>query len=279
VTGPVPPETDRLYHYTNLTGLLGILEQQRIFASDCRFVNDPRELRYGVETVGIPVFDKFGQTGSDPELVSSYIEGLERFLSPGSAPFLACFSTEGDQLSQWRGYGSESTVVSLGFSASALSEGLVLWNPGRSLRLLPVIYDEARAKAAFREVIPQKDGQLFRIPSGSGNLMATGHMYDVAITCKHPGFREESEWRIIASRVGLGVPEIDLVDVRLQNGRLVPYIEVALGNEDSPMPLEEIRFFPGADPDGGVRAGIEAALSKAGMEHVSVLGSTIPYRP
>jgi hypothetical protein len=192
---------------------------------------------------------------------------------------LACFSIKGDQLSQWRGYGSASTVVSLGFSASALSEGLVPWNQGRSLRLLPVIYDEARAKAAFREVIPQKDGRLFRIPSGSVNLMATGHMYDVAITCKHPGFREEKEWRIIASRVGLGVPGIDFVDVRLQNGRLVPYIEVALGNEDAPMPLEEIRFFPGADPDGNVRAGIEAALTKAGMGHVPVFGSTIPYRP
>ena len=46
---PRPPR--RLFHYTSAEGLLGILRDQRVWASDPEYLNDYTELRYGEELV------------------------------------------------------------------------------------------------------------------------------------------------------------------------------------------------------------------------------------
>src|ERR1035441_9565471 len=38
-----------LYHYTTAEGLLGILNEQAFWATDCEFLNDSSEMRYGLQ--------------------------------------------------------------------------------------------------------------------------------------------------------------------------------------------------------------------------------------
>jgi hypothetical protein len=40
----IPRQQDLLYHYTDAGGLMGILESQRLWASNAAYLNDPTEL-------------------------------------------------------------------------------------------------------------------------------------------------------------------------------------------------------------------------------------------
>jgi hypothetical protein len=48
---PESETPDRLYHYTDARGLLGILESRKLWASDVRLLNDARELDYAADLV------------------------------------------------------------------------------------------------------------------------------------------------------------------------------------------------------------------------------------
>ncbi len=40
-----------LWHYTNLSSLLGIIESKELWATDLRYLNDRTEFAYGLEQV------------------------------------------------------------------------------------------------------------------------------------------------------------------------------------------------------------------------------------
>lgn len=132
----------QLYHYTNQSGLIGILETQDLYASSYRFLNDAREIYYFrdlASVVLLPVFVTHTQTFLEKtpkakEAVDLWggVEAVARrdlnsflnslydvsFSSIGSRnenvhPFVLSFCAHKDeyerdngQLSQWRGYGA-----------------------------------------------------------------------------------------------------------------------------------------------------------------------------
>jgi hypothetical protein len=268
------PKNDLLYHYTDAVGLLGILKDKCIFATDCRFENDPGELRYGLEEVALPLL----REQPDAQTLTEFVETLATAPARAAAPYVACFSEHGDQLSQWRGYGWDRYTMSLGFSATALLSGLNGWNSPHPIRLVPVAYEVAQGRALFEDVI-LRGGTPRYIGSGSSRLWTEGDILDAAMACKHPKFSEEAEWRIIVSTRSLGgSPPQRPDDFRVKDGILLPYFKILLCSEGDVPPLKEVLFFPGSDPDGVVRGGIESALQACGYADVTVGPSAIPFR-
>jgi len=104
----------RLYHYTTLEGLTGILGSTGLWASDVRFVNDASELSYASALIGNEVVAAI----SESEAVRPHLHLHSEMANPfeiGRRPFVACFCEEGDLLSQWRGYRAAESGFSLGF--------------------------------------------------------------------------------------------------------------------------------------------------------------------
>lgn len=148
-----PPSV--LFHYTSAEGLMGILDSNRLWATDARFTNDPSEVRYATRTTNSAVEDilrkvdsgTVDQTGSfetimktvqDPltafftgikssirgllmskvdELTSGILDAFEGNLEV----YMVSFCGLGDLLSQWRGYGSQGGGYSIGFVAGDLA--------------------------------------------------------------------------------------------------------------------------------------------------------------
>lgn len=103
-------DSDILYHYTSADGLVGILRQHVLWASDSRCLNDTLEFRLGLSIA----LDTLGRhRGFQP--LRNWVEGVIDTWSRDAGLFVVCFSRDGDLLSQWRAYGRDGQGYCLGF--------------------------------------------------------------------------------------------------------------------------------------------------------------------
>ena len=112
----------RLYHYTDLAGLRGILRDRSLWCTQIYSLNDPSEIEYGLAVVK-RVIDNIISTGSTE---TAFLEKLKRFISmsygPLLDPYTISFSENDDLLSQWRAYANEGRGYSIGFEFSDLTQ-------------------------------------------------------------------------------------------------------------------------------------------------------------
>jgi hypothetical protein len=200
-----PPS--RLYHYTTLSGLLGITASHSLWASDVRYMNDASELSYAAELVSDVVTETLSEV--DNEVLRPVLPDRPDFANAfeyGVRPFVACFCEDEDLLSQWRGYRASETGYSLGMDLAALVAFEDL-PPNTYLR--KVVYDSAQQRNAVRDVVEvwlQRAASLLEPERG----LRAEHLFPYpaiwalqeALTehhlCfKHPAFAEEREWRLI----------------------------------------------------------------------------------
>jgi hypothetical protein len=206
----------RLYHYTTLGGLEGIIESGAVWASDVRFMNDSSELTYASDLINEVIAESIASVSND-ELREALPSGptYSNAFEHGLRPFIACFCETNDLLSQWRGYGEGDLGMSLGLR---LANG-PLDDLGPNSYLRKVIYDPIRQRELTRGAVnqwiataaammaagtPVKD--LFPYPAYWSLQDALAELY---LCFKHPSFEEEKEWRLIK-----------LVDVRAELSRL-----------------------------------------------------------
>jgi hypothetical protein len=86
-----------LYHYTTAQGLLGIMESNKLWATNVRFLNDPSEIDYAICIIRESL-------GSAP-LPANFRDQVNYRLDESEAEarvYVCCFCVEGDLLSQWR---------------------------------------------------------------------------------------------------------------------------------------------------------------------------------
>jgi len=209
------PSRPLLYHYTTLSGLLGIIANSSIWASDVRYMNDASELTYAAEMIAAVVAETL-ESVEDEALCSALPKrtGFANAFEHGSRPFVACFCEEHDLLSQWRGYRGDEPGFSLGMDVPGIARvgGLP---PNTHLR--KVIYDENEQAAAVRAVTKEWL-QVARLMIERGEDPSAvfpypaiwalqGALTEHHLCFKHPAFAEEREWRLIK-----------LVDVREEMG-------------------------------------------------------------
>ena len=121
ITQPVPKQ---LFHYTSMDGLRGILSSHSMFATDSLYLNDTTEIANSLPTVR-DVLSSSAKSLS-PKLVQTMLGLLEDEHSTGflssskSQYFILSFSTEGDDLQQWRGYGDDTHGACIGFDLQGL---------------------------------------------------------------------------------------------------------------------------------------------------------------
>lgn len=225
-----------LYHYTSLEGLLGILEDQKIWATHVRYLNDFSELKNAFEQQHIE------------HLVRSLLPAIaDKVTGEFTAPFLiaeesydvfvASFTHDevnerdsnllpGDRLSQWRAYAGNSSGFSLGFDPRGLMQGLrrSRVNSGHAIAsLLRCKYSNAEKMQIAKKIgegrskiiddvlkmyLDEFQRQEKREPDqAEGHMLksrALSHVLGAAATdyylqaagFKSPSFSEEHEWRI-----------------------------------------------------------------------------------
>lgn len=283
-----------LWHYTDANGLRGILESDRLWATNTRFLNDSTEFSYGIDlaTRALAAHDA---SANQPE-TRRFLKGLSDprkriihdFLDRTAVLFVTCFCTDGDLLSQWRAYSGQDSAggYALGFETPGALPAWAQTAPGgHDLALRKVLYDPVEQEAVLQELISVMVAILEVDPTDVARQNAFArHLVDglveAATWCKHPAFKEEQEWRLVYLRSS-DVQQLPLLH-RPGRGLVVPYVQLdvprGVGVNHDHLPITRINCGPSPDPDLKQR-GVGSLLStQPHHRDVTVEGSPAPLR-
>lgn len=107
-----------LYHYTSLSGAMAIIEQRSLRTTEAQFFSDAAEIKH---TVNLLRAGMRSEVFLSPLLERELLIWLSEQLLGGHLRFIACFTANGNLLSQWRSYCPPAKGVSLGFSAGKVT--------------------------------------------------------------------------------------------------------------------------------------------------------------
>jgi Protein of unknown function (DUF2971) len=315
ISKPVP---NILWHYTSHAAFQGIISSKKIWATEYRFLNDRQEFLHAKQLAQNLVDE-------EPEYIGERFPARDYVRKAVNIVFntgylheerlrvmVASFSEERDQLSQWRGYASDSRGVCIGFDLRHLRPPSDI---GTAVTFAPCLYKRAEKcallKAAFThyrnglqqwwdsvvDIAQKKLREGSVVDSQFGPRLVSEHreqlktvldrshatlQFDLlraAPLLKHESFSEEKEWRLVLPwRPAGGLPTVHQLEFRPTRDTLVPYIAYPLNTpgQGGPITCKDLVLGPGSHPSAEV--GVNLFLQK---EEVVVLAqrSQIPYRP
>ena len=164
-----------VYHYTDPKGLIGILSESQLWATDIRFLNDSSELRYA-EELQRKILQEIISESPDGSLQKKLAEKtLEDRLDLRGDTYVVCFCAKDDLLTQWKAYGSSGSGFSIGFDREKLKSMLAelaphgtgaLWVGMTEVILARVRYSRRDQKRELRRAFDQYGALLSAGSSG-----------------------------------------------------------------------------------------------------------------
>ena len=246
-----------VYHYTTISGLIGIISGKKLWASDCQFLNDGTELSYArdiffseLNILNLPHIEGGGYIIPALPLDTFYM-------------FITCFCENGDLLSQWRGYGLNQGY-SLGFDVSLLK--LIDNIDG----VIPVEYGITNPSKYFAHELEFATHRTAHPEMSAYN--ATRNILPRLVKIKNPCFKEEKEWRLLKQFTEEINEDQEILFRKSSNGP-IPYQEISFPREC----LTEVIIGPGEHIDIREKA-IRKILNYYEFWEVTIRISEIPFR-
>jgi hypothetical protein len=272
----------QLFHYTDINAVKAILENEQLWLTDVRFLNDSEELQNGITALidyikyQVKTFpERHELFGNAAEYVEAGLVGKAGYGIENRPVFICSFSQAGDLLSQWRAYGS----YAIEFAAEAIPHALSA-----------CVYDDfeklSQASSVALASLMTISGSM-QINDGyldSDGYEAFSDLVGLAATFKHQSFSEEQEVRIV---VGHDIdPEIeDGLEVRFRprGNMLIPFVELSAPSKS----IRAIHIGPMADQELAYIS-LKSFVTKLNLDRfikdnsylhdIEVIKSSIPYR-
>ncbi len=280
-------EGSEMCHYTNLHGLIGIVENSELWLSDHRFVNDPQEYVFGKE-MAFRILNEQLSCENDKRLTKLLYNTAKRLEEKTNEVFyIACFSKTADSLDQWKAYGNSIDSVCLVFDNDI--------NKGREANLtdipgvvpVEVFYDKDLQERSLTNTL-----QLFRtgFMEAKTDFEVLGHWVKSEwintlsfiiekhfIQFKDDAYRTEQEIRLVLS--GVLVKNKSTIRHRAGNGRIIPYLTTNYLRKQKAefLPVKQVIIGPRCIDDTLV-TGIRTLLDNKGYQNVPVTRSKVQFR-
>lgn len=227
------------YHYCSIDTFFKIIDQSTIRLSNPYKMNDTKEYSWLLNLL--------------PEVVEEYIAIIEDvhekerykefyvdlskqifddYYYEKEPPYIACFSKEGDILSQWRSYADKSRGVAIGFCLEEIVNR-------SSIELVEVEYGTSNQKKLLLNALKEsgiEDSQNLDFGRMKHMFTASTIVLDnilcKSIGCKNPAFKEENEVRLVYEPNGYHPKkttyELPISDIQFRNDRekLISYFEL-----------------------------------------------------
>ncbi|MBS0277537.1 MAG: hypothetical protein JSR81_07940 [Proteobacteria bacterium] len=299
----VEQPTQTIFHYTSSAALISIVRNNELWLSDATFLNDRVEIAHGREIARARIEAATSWDGH-PEVRAMMKAALDIFeTKPDPVVYVACFSWEGDDLAQWRGYGRGDAPIAIELECDPLmfgytSEGM----------LHEVRYEQEDQSWTFDQVLraywdayaedvrnPMPSPRPEPMPVEEENALCAGKLYHdlwrYVVACKNPAFRSEREVRFtyiahdFASSSRGWYPEHPAPLFRERAGLIIPYLSSSNLNfrnwdrigELPPLPIRSVRIGPIEDQTLVAR-GVRRLLKAHGYNSVEVTQSGVPFR-
>lgn len=234
----------RLYHYTIIEGMIGLLVNEQVWMTDCRFCNDKKEIisflnqaleHWKDDARWDALSDKFDYPTTHERHLSDFVA----YMTPLRTVPIFCLSRRWDTLSQWRSYANAGNGVCLGFDVPDVFAPSDFAGTCDEVgyKLIECVYqdqDTIDYSAALDEIIVQPDPHH-----------VIEKIVELALRYKNVHFREEEEVRI-------ALYGQQYLDYRSANNRLIPFFKS--DNLYGQLVLKEIIMGPKLDFDEMSRA-------------------------
>lgn len=288
----------RFVHYCSAEAAFHIVTSGRMRLRNAAVMNDFSEIEHGERCLAQAWRSATGERFK--RVVDQMHPGMPDELATlvdGWAPtyrsdtYITCMSEHDDsendlgRLSMWRAYGGPVGVAVVLNPTVFLSVSDAL-----SAFSSPVAYlSEAEFEVEFGRVVTNIEQSIdFLRPMGQkGMLNHLYHAFRLAVLCtKHPGFREEREWRIVYNPVSYPSariePSVELIRGMPQIVHSIPfkdYPDEGLVGAELPKLIERVIIGPTEFPSQ-VRQALVKLLVDAGVADAAtkVVCSTIPLR-
>ncbi len=113
-------DPDILYHYTSQEGLLGIIENGEIWATDILYLNDEREFKLAFELACNLLSSRISAASQKAQALQNIRSLVTQVAKDRRNVYVSSFSAKGDLLSQWRGYCPQGMGYAIGFRRADL---------------------------------------------------------------------------------------------------------------------------------------------------------------
>jgi Protein of unknown function (DUF2971) len=282
-----------IYHYTDTRGVLGILQTGRLWFTERAHLNDPVEIKYGLD-VAHELFAIAANNRSEtiPKDATLHLKGEHNCGLAAYGFWIASLSLNGDDLGQWRNYADEGRGVCLGFSAQSLDMirlATLIPNTPNSLRF-PVNYDKdalcrrlqahielgldllEKANLVSRDSYYQPYGRALLYDQECFAILNNG-FYANSLLHKHAAYEHEQEYRLLVSGLRDRISRCDHHRLRERKGELVGYLDLPIPGWKQHGVLTHIRLGPAAsDKDAGFhsRASLCASAICAGVMRLAI---------
>ena len=280
---PSAPET--IYHYCGVESFFGIIRDKELWLSNCRFMND-----YAEHVGMIKRVDDYLEGLSLGEPQDGFREALRSLMAVPMSPHVACFSSAGDVLSQWRAYADDGAGFAIGFSGAAIAGRCddVQEKTRIMMSLLEVQYEPNGLFNSLCETIEKclTDPEVANWEKNDLVPDAGRAVWLMAAVCKNGGFREEREWRIVTTpKVRLDETRTPTVKggvserrFRVKAGWIVPYFVLRFPGTA----ITEVRLGPknyAREPETEMRQTLREFLETNGCSRgIRIKPSEATYR-
>jgi hypothetical protein len=273
-SGEIP---EVVYHYTDAAGLHGILSSRRVWATDCRFLNDETESQLGLHRATQLVQALYLKEKSDRVrgIYRAFLEALRR--KRENRNFIFSLSSRKDDLSQWRAYARDGKGFTIGFKSEAL---LSYSEEKEAYGFSKVSYNQQSFDRRLKKYITMMFDAIES--SGLNGIARDDYIartsanlewmtYVAAVLFKHSSFMAEKEWRVNTYQEGADVK------VRSAGDRLVPYVELKLCADDAGcIPVAQIGIGPGFR-QSSTKFAVERLLETTGIT-AEIYDAETPFR-
>lgn len=266
----------KIYHYTDLNGLKGIIENHSLWATNMYFLNDEEEIRHGIAAFN-NALNYLGEDLSEQrvKILRKVLEEHQLFHAKHN--YNISFCQHSDLLSQWRGYAAAQGVC-LEFDSEELEKSLDFG--GARVISRAVFYTQPDSTLEVKEeLLSFIKSENFIKNNGSllYEFINTSELINGLIPFfKHVSFSEESEYRIVVQ------PEIKTAPIkfRVNAHGLVPYIEIKARKnnfQSGQLPLKSLKIGP-CKNRAFVAEGIEFLLKHNGYSNTLLSFTDAPFR-
>lgn len=283
----------KLYHYTDLAGLYGIISNKGFWLSDARFLNDREEIVNGRnlcsqiidQFLAMKKYRKYGNVleRTKSELVSSSDDVYH----------VASFSRDPDSLEQWRAYARNGKGACIGLDLG-IKTRYQHFNMLPTLQFRSVIYSD-KIKENILSIVIRSGFRMYVKDSVSRNVNEKDYVDDHVKHLKgtfqyffhifkHPAFSTENEVRLIMSEHRKD--DFEGKHFRVSGGMIVPYYctnEQVIFDSDhnrkepDNLPISSVAVGPTSDQNLLVES-IGIFLAAHGYNENIVKKSSVPYR-
>lgn len=228
---------DTIYHYCDVETFMNIVKSKSIWMSHHSSMNDYSESSWFYNLLIEKANEIVSKDKSKLELLKKFIE---HFFINIKDYFLACFSENGDSLSQWRAYADDGKGVSIGFSTQAFNiphsiPSLNAIQP--NIGIFRVSYNEEEQNHLAEDIISKV--------ISSNDFVNIGGIDTYCLAVKNPAFAEEQEIRLAQIVMMNSIMNPEVVGLRIRNvaslfeyrkskyGNITPYKPMSFNNDIS----------------------------------------------